>query len=483
MRIVQVNKAALQFFEAQPEDLIGKKCHEIFRGESQPCSGCPELETLRDNFNHSEIITHKNLKKIFHVSSSAIFDDEGKLQYLVHIAKDITEQKKLEEDLFQAQKMEAIGTLSGGIAHDFNNILSAIIGYSELSLLHLPIDSKAAEDINEVIKSAKRAADLVRQILTFSRKADHKFIDVSPHLMFKEALRMMRATLPATIEIEEAIDKECGTILADPTGLHQIIMNLCTNAVHSMEDSKGILSIKLYRQELGEEEISAEDGVVAGSFVVLGVSDNGCGMDQETQKQIFEPYFTTKDVGKGTGLGLSVIHGIVKDHKGFIRVESRPGKGSTFYIFFPALEKDISLSEDSMHKDIDIHSNLPRGNGRVFLVDDESLLVRIHKRQLENLGYTVVALENSIEALEKIRSQPDEFDVVITDQTMPSLTGAELAEEVLKIKPDMPIIMCTGHSDTLSRKDAFAIGIKRYILKPIQGNELVYAVREVLDEK
>jgi two-component system, cell cycle sensor histidine kinase and response regulator CckA len=483
MRIVQVNKAALQFFEAQPEDLIGKKCHEIFHGEPQPCLGCPELETLRDHINHTEIIEHEHLGKIFNVSSSAIFDDDGNLQYLVHIAKDITEQKKLEEDLFQSQKMEAIGTLSGGIAHDFNNILSAIIGYSELSLQHLSIHSKAADDINQVIKSAKRAADLILQILTFSRKADHKFIHVSPHLMFKEALRMMRATLPATIEIEEAIDKECGTILADPTGLHQIIINLCTNAVHSMEDSKGILSLKLYRLEVGEEEIAAEAGVTAGSFVVLVVSDNGCGMDQDTQKQIFEPYFTTKDVGKGTGLGLSVIYGIVKDHNGFIRVESKPGEGSTFYVFFPAVQKVISPSKDSEHLNINMRSDLPRGSERIILVDDELLLVKIQKRQLENLGYTVVATENSTEVLEKIRSHPDQFDVLITDQTMPNLTGEELAEKVLKIKPDMPIIMCTGHSDTVSREDAFAIGIKRYILKPIQGNELVYAVREVLDEK
>ncbi len=476
MHIVRANKAAHDFFQKNLGELNGKHCYEIFTGMSVPCHGCPLLNTLEDIGKHSGIIHHKNLGRTFLVSSAVIVGDDGKLQYLVHVAKDITDQKRLEEELFQAHKMEAMGTLAGGIAHDFNNILSAIIGYAELALLDIPDDNHAIKDINQVLQSSKRAADLVQQILTFSRKADHQLHSLMPHLIVKEALKLLRSSLPTTLSLEEKIAPDCGSILADPTNIHQIVMNLCTNAFHAMENEKGTLAVSLYRKDIPAEQIHESD-VSPGTYVVLSVSDTGQGMDKKTIERIFEPYFTTKEVGKGTGLGLAVIHGIVKDYKGFIQVESELGKGSIFQVYFPALEQVISTRDNTEEKP------LSTGTERILVVDDESSIVNLHKTVLERLGYTATATTSSKEALEKIRLHPNQFDLLITDQTMPELSGVELAEEVLKIRPDMPIILSTGYSSVITEEEALAIGIRKYARKPVSRTTLAKAVREVLDDK
>ena len=479
MRIVRANKAAYTFFKAEYSQLNGMYCYELFTGKSEPCQDCPMVQTVKDTGNHSEIVEHETLGKIFLVSSSAITNSNGDLEYFVHTAKDITEQKALEERIRQSQKMEAVGTLTGGIAHDFNNILAAILGYAELIEKDVSPESQIGQDIKGIITSGRRAADLVKHLLAYSRKTGMIKQHIYPHLTIKEALKMLRATLPTSIVIEEEIDSHCGTVLMNPTNLHQIIINLCNNVAQAMPDRKGLIRINLDRQEINPEKIPVELDIPAGPFIVLSVSDTGCGIDGENKKRIFEPYFTTKEMGSGTGLGLAVVHGITHDCKGFIDVESAVGKGTTFRVFIPFSEKPVEESPQLDEEDI---LTAAGRSERIMVVDDDPLLTKICERRLTNNGYIVTCFTDSQEALEEFHGNPNNFDLLITDQTMPGLTGADLANAVLKIKPSMPIIMCTGHSETVSEEKAFSMGIKRYVYKPIKDDELLVAVREVLDE-
>jgi PAS domain S-box-containing protein len=408
---------------------------------------------------------------------SPVKNNKGQITNFVAVKRDVSREVSLERQLLQAMKMEAIGNLAGGIAHDFNNILTAIMGYSELAKLDIPADGKAIKDIDEVLKAGRRATDLVQQILTFSRKSDQRLKPIEPHVIIKEALKMLRASLPSTITIQEDIDSQCGKVMADSTNIHQIIVNLCTNSLHAMENEKGVLGISLYRKEISDEEIVGEPDVSSGPFIVLQVSDTGHGMHQKTIERIFDPYYTSKEVGKGTGLGLAVIHGVVKNYHGFIRIESELGKGTTFYVHIPVLQKDTSIIAEP-----ETSEPLSTGTERILVVDDESMIVNLNKTVLEQLGYKVTATTKSLEALKKIRTDPDQFDLIITDQTMPNLTGAELAQEILEIKPSIPIILCTGYSSVLSEKDTLSIGIKKYARKPVDRTTLAKIVRQVLDE-
>ena len=477
MRIVRANKAAYQFFQTGEGELRDKYCYELFRGMATPCPDCPLTGTIADCHNHSGVITHKQLGKIFQISTSPILDKNGEIQHLVHIARDITAQKKLEENFYQAQKMEAIGTLAGGIAHDFNNILSVILGYSELAKNELEAGTVPYEDLDQVITAGKRATALVQQILDFSRTTEQSLRSIRPSQFVQEAMQMLRATLPTTIEIQTDIDPTCGTIMADPTKIHQVVMNLCTNAFHAMKDEKGTLRVALHCQERSKEDYK-KDGMAPGPYVVLSISDTGEGMDKETAAHIFEPYFTTKERGRGTGLGLAVVHGIIEGYKGFIQVESVPGHGSTFRVFIPSLKDELLIPERPEQA-----TSLLIGSERILIVDDEPLLVRISQRILEDFGYTVTGFTDSREALEKVKAGPQLFDLIITDQTMPGISGSELARAILAIAPRMPIILCTGHSETTSANDALALGIRKYLSKPIHGDELARTVREVLDEQ
>ncbi|WP_051309183.1 hybrid sensor histidine kinase/response regulator [Desulfogranum japonicum] len=476
MKIVKINRAGFEALGLSSNDIIGRHCHELFADLKKACPKCPILKTKRTFEPYSKEVTHEKLGKTFLVSAAAILDTEKNLTHIVHTAKDITEKKKIEAELLQAQKMEAIGTLAGGIAHDFNNILTSILGYAELAKSSAPVKSELSKDIDQVLRATQRAIDLVRHILSFSRKADYSLKPLEPHLIIKEALKMMRASIPSSIRIQEEIDDHCGWIMADPTSIHQIIINLCTNAQHAMEREKGILSIRLYRQAVTQEDLRGEQDGSIGQFIVLEVSDTGNGIEPKILERIFDPYFTTKEDGKGTGLGLAVIHGKVKDFQGFIRVKSKVGQGSTFSMYFPALESHINNQIPTAPE-----GPIPKGTERVLVVDDEEAIANLTKVTLEKLGYTVTAFTSGMEALKKLRENADQFDVVITDQTMPGMNGGELAKEILKIRPDMPIILCTGYSSILSKEEAIAIGIRKYLKKPLQRKELAQACRELLD--
>jgi PAS domain S-box-containing protein len=408
------------------------------------------------------------------ISAKVVDADSAVIQSIV---RDITESRRLEAQLRQAQKMEAIGTLAGGIAHDFNNILTAISGNTELAKVMLDDDDPAQERLNHVLTASERASNLVKQILAFSRKtvAEKYPISISP--IIEETAQLLRATLPTTIDIKLSLDQEAGPLVTDPTLIQQIVMNLCANAAHAMREKGGELKVELRQVELTKAESDLQTSLQPGAHLKLTVRDTGEGMSAEVRERIFEPYFTTKEPGAGTGMGLSVVHGIVVSMGGSVKVESKPGNGSTFHVYLPIAEEQISYENEPN----DVPA--PRGDERVLIVDDEEAIVALHQRALEIYGYQVTPLSSSVEALALIRNQPDLFDLVITDQTMPKLTGSELIKEVKRIRTDLPIILCTGYSNQISEETALEIGASRYVMKPFRMTEIAHTVRDVLDSR
>jgi len=370
--------------------------------------------------------------------------------------------------------MEAIGTLAGGIAHDFNNILSAIFGYSEIALFSIPDKNRARDNIDQVLKAGYRARDLVKQILVFSRQGDLEQKPIQIQYVVKEALKLLRASLPSTIEIQQNISTKPGSIMADLTKIHQVLMNLCTNALHAMQEDGGILEVGVQDVRLGVSE-SKKLGLTPGGYVVLSVKDTGCGMDRDTRERIFDPYFTTKEKDVGIGMGLAVVHGIVKEHGGAIAVDSEPGKGSLFHIYFPKIVDDAKREEKAV-------SPMPEGTERILLVDDEKQIINLGRILLQKLGYQVTTKTCPLEVLDEFKTHPDDYDLVITDFTMPKMTGDRLAEELMAIRPDIPIILCTGFSERITEETAMDIGIKGFVMKPIVIREFAEIIRNVLDE-
>ena len=477
MRIIRANRATYDFFQATPEQLIGSTCYSLFREETTACPGCPGIRSVVDGYQHCSTVEHKFQENFFHICSAPVLDEQGEFQYIVYIARDITDKKKLEEELFQARKMEAIGTLAGGIAHDFNNILAAILGYTEIIQLSLPEESPLENDLNQIILAGNRASDLIKQILTFSRKKKQQKEELRINRTVQEAVKMMRSSLPTTIDIREDINGQCGVVLADPTNIHQIILNLFTNAFHAIGNKLGILQLSLQPVVLSPERVADKPEIKPGSFVELTVQDSGQGMDEITMNRIFDPYFTTKEQGAGTGLGLAVIHGIVEDCNGFIEVESVTGQGTAFHVYLPTMNREQGEQPEEAPR-----TSLPGGNERILFVDDEVNITRISHSLLSNLGYKVTVETQSLKALEKIRKDPDAFDLLITDHTMPGLTGGDLARSVLQLRPDLPIILCTGYTAAFSEQEARQVGIKKYVIKPLSTREFAEIVREVFDE-
>ncbi len=406
-----------------------------------------------------------------------IRDDQGAVFRIAGIAGDITEYRRLEDQFRQAQKMEAIGTLAGGIAHDFNNILAAITGFTALARAAAATNAEALEHLDEVDRAGTRAAELVRQILAFSRQQEQARVPLQLRVVAAEALRLLRATLPATVQFRSTLPSDLPWVLADATQVHQVLMNLGTNAWHAMREHGGVLEVRLEDLVVNEEAREWHGQVRPGRFVRLSVSDTGHGMDEPTRQRIFEPFFTTKAPGEGTGLGLSVVHGIMQHHDGAVTVYSEENQGTTFHLYFPAT--DVRTSDPVMATEA-----TPRGNGqRILVVDDEEALARLGRKMLEHLGYTADVCTSPDDALAAVRREPARFALVLTDYTMPVMTGMDLANRLLAVRPDLPILLTSGSSLRLADEQLAAMGIGELLLKPTTVHRLGLAVHRLLDGK
>lgn len=405
---------------------------------------------------------------------SPVFDASGNIVNYVAVKRDVTQEIKLKKQLHQAQKMQAIGTLAGGIAHDFNNILSVIIGYTELAMARTGPLAGLDRSLNGVLKASMRAKELVQQILTLTRQSEQQLEPLELAPVVKEALRFLRASLPATIEIRQEFTSTSARVLSNPTQIQQVVMNLVTNAAHSMREKGGVIEVDLCGADLGPDAVLLMPDLKPGRYARLSVRDTGHGMEPSVLENIFDPYFTTKAPGEGTGLGLAVVHGIVKSQGGHITVSSEAGKGSLFQVYFPGIAGSEKQEDDAVECP-------PGGRERLLLIDDETTLVEVVKESLEALGYSVVAETSSVQALELFRANPRRFDLVITDQTMPGMTGMVLARELLELCPDIPIILCTGYSEQVTRDRAREIGVGEFLMKPLIVRDLAKAIRRLLD--
>jgi PAS domain S-box-containing protein len=417
------------------------------------------------------------------MTEDPVLDKHGKVIAVEGIAHDITkslwtakELIKAQERLQHSQKMEAIGTLAGGIAHDFNNILTPIIGYAEMTQFNLQKHTAEWENLQEIISAGHRAKDLVRQILTFSREKKQEKKSVRLQLLIKETLKLLRSSLPATIEIRDYID-DCWPVSADPTQIHQILMNLFTNAYHAMRETGGTLAVSLVEIEIGKEDTFVPSTLPNGRYIRLEISDTGPGIEKGIKERIFEPYFTTKSKDEGTGLGLSVVHGIVTSHGGYITVYSEPGRGTTFHIYLPVLQNvdNLSIRRES--------EPIAGGFERILVVDDEETICQLEEKQLTHLGYRVTTANSGSKAIEIFKKSPQDIDLVVTDMTMPLMTGTDLAKILLNIRPNLPILLCTGFSELIDKEKANVLGLQGYLMKPVCRKDLAAAVRKSLDRK
>jgi PAS domain S-box-containing protein len=400
--------------------------------------------------------------------------------YTLNVFHDITIQRQLESQLIQSQKMEAIGTLAGGIAHDFNNILSAILGYVELAKIYMEPESKVFQYLEEVFKAGNRAKDLVRQILSISRQAEQKRKPVDMGLIIRDAMGMLKVTLPPSIEIREDIRENVGLVEADPVQMHQVIMNLVTNAGQSMKEQGSLLTVLLDKETITEDDRRKDLEIQPGDYVKLTVSDTGHGIHLKDKKRIFDPYYTTKDQSVGTGLGLAVVQSIIKKHGGAVLFSSEPGKGTDFYIYLPVMAANgIRESERAAQEE----PLLPVGNERILLVDDEDSILETGREMLEYLGYSVETCVKSVDAWSLFLQSPDRFDLVISDMTMPEMNGDELAQKMIALRPELPVIICTGYNPKIDEAAAKSMGLKAFIFKPLTFQTLATTVRKVLDGK
>ena len=477
--IEYVNPAFEKITGYSRQELIGKPPRILKSGEHDGLFYRQLWETIITGNTWTGRLTNKRKNGSFYTEEatiSPVLDKSGKTINFVAIKRDITDEIRMKRILQQSQKMEAIGTLAGGIAHDFNNILFPIVGHSEILLEDVSEDNPFRNSIHEIYTASLRARDLVQQILAFSRQGNSELTLMKMQPIIKEAMKLIRSTIPTTISINQNLQTDCGPVKADPTQIHQIVMNLTTNAYHAMEENGGELNVTLKEIKLGEHDLILPD-MKPGFYACLIVTDTGMGMNKELTEKIFDPFFTTKENGKGTGMGLSVVHGIVKGLNGTIQVHSKPGKGSAFHVCLPVVKSTFVDQETQANKPIQ------GGVERVLLVDDEKGIITMEKLALERLGYHVTSRTSSLEALEAFRARPDEFDLVISDIAMPEMPGDKLAVELIKIRPDIPIILCTGFSETMTEEKIKSLGIKGLLLKPIIIRDLAKKMQDILEKK
>jgi PAS domain S-box-containing protein len=485
--IIEWNQVQESIYGVKRSFVIGKKIWDVqykqLPNESQLGEKYKEIKKIWFEFLKTGIDPIRENPRV-----SIIQDANGKLirvqqlYFSIHTdrgvmiaitTRDITKQLILEEQLSQAGKMEAMGTLAGGIAHDFNNILAGIMGYTDLAIRKTDAKAPTQRYLSQVLTATKRATDLVKQILTFSRKDRQEKEPLLLCSIVKEALKLLRSSLPTTIEIIIKNHAENCFVMADPTQLHQVVMNLCTNAGHAMNETGGVMEVRLTEETI---EDGTYKGLAPGRHVRLTVSDTGCGIKPEVLEKIFDPFFTTKKSGEGTGMGLAVVHQIIANHNGNISVYSKEDEGTIFSILLPLIVNVIIPENNELDE-------IPGGNERILLVDDDTLLIDAERILFEELGYHVTAKTSSIEALEIFKKVPDRFDFIITDYTMPRMTGAQLTVEIRKIRPEIPIILCTGYSQVLSPKKASDIGIDELVLKPIDLGHMARSIRRLLEKK
>jgi PAS domain S-box-containing protein len=462
-------------------EIEGRVCWQTLQsGQDGPCPFCTNGRLLKEDGTPAGVYVWEFQNTVnghwYDCRDQAIRWSDGRL-VRIEIATDITARKLAEEQLRHSQKMDTIGTLAGGIAHDFNNILTPILGFAHLAHDDLPPESQTAKDIQQVIHAGERAKELVKQILTFSRQRAEECQPVQASLLVKEALKLLRSSIPATIAIRASIQADGLTIMIDPTKLHQVVMNLCTNAYQAMKAGGGTMSVALEPIVFAAGALFGHDEV-EGEYLRLTVQDTGCGMDQATMERIFEPYFTTKDHEDGTGLGLSVVHGIVHNANGRIAVQSTLGQGSVFQVIWPIVRKESTVQGQGA-----VVISLPRGNEHILLVDDEPTVLSTHERELRSLGYQVTSRDCPLAALEVFQRSPELFSLVITDYAMPKMDGLALAHKLLAISPGVKIVLVTGFSELLTKESMAGTGIQKLLLKPVQRKELALTIRSVLGEK
>lgn len=482
-RITLINHAAQALIGCSHKSASGQPLSEIVHlvDEKSHSRVTNLVEKIMDSKGFTSVgkkltlVSRDGIKRDIADSGQPIVNKNGEIIGTVIVFRDITEEKVMEEKLRQSHKMESIGTLAGGIAHDFNNILFAIMGFTDLAMLETESNSKLLAYLQKIYKSCNRAKDLVQQILNYGSKTKHEFKPVEIHSVINEAVKLIRASLPSTIKIDLNINSD-SKILADATQIYQVVYNLCTNAAHAIQDQMGLIKISLVNEEINKDIPLIHPELKPGKYVKLSVEDSGQGISAEIKHKIFDPYFTTKQLSKGTGMGLSVVHGIITDHEGLISVFSEPGKGTTFDVYFPVLEKRHIQSIG-----IDQLDPLPTGYENILLVDDEEQVVEMEQQMLEKLGYKVTTQTSSINALELFCSAPENFDLVITDLTMPEMNGYLLTEKLKKIRPNLPIILCSGYNEYGSEGKIEEMGISAFILKPVTMMELSKIARKILD--
>lgn len=453
---------------------IGRLCHQIICKNDTQCNDCAVPKSIRTGevkIGIQRIEQSDSITPLFYeIIGTPVKNGAGEVESVIVIARDVTERFKLEKQLRHAQKMEAIGTLAGGIAHDFNNVLTPIMGYAEILKLKMQqkglADEAMDEYLGEILRAGRRAKGLVEQILAFSRNTEQKESPQLLHPIVKEVVKLLRSTLPATIQIKQDIDEKCGPVRVDPVQIHQVLINLCTNSADAIGENHGVLTVALRRVRGRDRE---------DEWVELSIGDTGCGMKRELRDRIFEPYFTTKEKGRGTGMGLALVHSIISRHDGRIEVESEEGNGTLFRILLPVATQQKSTLDQIVKPE-----QLAGGDGRIMLVDDEQQVAQVTAELLRSLGYQVSGWTSSVEALKHFQENPEGYDLVLTDLTMPQMTGTEMSAQIKKIRPEVPIILFTGYSERLSREAAVDAGIDEYCMKPVALRELAHTVSRLL---